>query len=164
MYLVATYKLSLMSVILRCDGPIVLCSTVVMYLDICIGQYMPSPQCGIQWRCYDDERERERERKRREREKESVGVENRGRERKMGENNHHLIVQIRGIDYMSLAAINTSWLDSILNSARCASSFLGVDKHPRGRSFAATFGRILCPPAVHVSTATHKHKKSTFIC
>ena len=28
---------SLISVILCCDGPIVLCSTVVMYLDICIG-------------------------------------------------------------------------------------------------------------------------------
>ena len=39
--------------------------------------------------------------------RERVGVENRGRERKMGEN-HHLVVQVPSIDYMSLAAINTS--------------------------------------------------------
>ena len=41
MYLVATYKLSLISVILCCDGPIALCSTVITYLH----WTMPSPHC-----------------------------------------------------------------------------------------------------------------------
>ena len=46
-----SYNLSLISVILCCDGPIVLCSTVVMYLDICIGICHPlivPHVCGTQ--------------------------------------------------------------------------------------------------------------------
>ena len=60
LYTFVSYKLSLISVILCCDGPIALCSTVVMYLDIYIGLCHPLTVphvCGTQCRYYDDERE-----------------------------------------------------------------------------------------------------------
>ena len=64
---IGSYKLSVISVILCCDGPIALCSTVVMYFDICIGVCHPlivPHVCGTNEGVMmkNDERERERER------------------------------------------------------------------------------------------------------